>query len=158
MPRPSAKDAYERRVNVFRMGMRGLNKTVISRELGVSRQTITNDFKWNRDHFSEMAAHSDRNEVVGEAIAKLEEMEKEAMRQYEETENPHAKNNFLLTALNACEKRIKMMMDTGILQRAAIDMNLNVDYSKLTTEELLTKRNEVLTRLRTFGVPSVSEN
>lgn len=156
--RPSAKESYERRVNVFRMTMRGLNKTVIARELGVSRQTITNDAKWNRDHFSEMAAHADRNEVVGEAIAKLEEVEKEAMRQYEETENPHAKNNFLLTAMNACEKRIKMMMDTGLIQRAALDMNLNVDYSKLTTEELLAKRTEILTHLRSSGVPGFGEN
>lgn len=156
--RPSAQEAQERRIQVFRMTMRGLNRTVIGRELGVSRQTISNDVKWNKVHFTEMAAHADRNEVVGEAIAKLEEMEKEAMYHFSESTNDHFRNQYLMTAISACEKRIKLMMEAGVIQRATIDMNLNVDYSKLTTDELITKRGEFLNRLRVLGVPSVGEN
>ncbi len=156
--RPSAQQTQERRIQVFRMTMRGLNNTVIGRELGVSRQTISHDVKWNRVHFTEMAAHADRNEIVGEAIAKLEEMEKEAMFHFSEASNDHFRNQFLMTAISACEKRIKLMMDSGVIQKAAIDVNLNMDYSKLTTDELLTKRTEVLNRLRVLGVPSVGEN
>jgi hypothetical protein len=50
------------------------------------------------------------------------------------------------------------MMDSGIIQRATIDVNLNIDYSKLTNEELLAKRTEYMSRLRVLGVPSASDN
>lgn len=156
--RPSAKESQARRIQVFRMTMRGLNITTVAKELGCSRQTASNDVKWNRIHFAEMAAHADRNEVVGEAIAKLEEMEKEAMYNFSESENPHFKNQFLMTAISACEKRIKLMMEAGIIQKAAIDVNMNMDFSKFTTDELLAKRAEALNRLRFLGVPGGSEN
>jgi IS30 family transposase len=158
MSRPSAAQAQERRIQVFRMNMRGLNNTSIARELGVSRQTIIADVKWNKEHFTEMAAHADRNEEVGQAIARLEEMEKEAMYHFSEATGDHFKNQYLMTAIAACEKRIKLMMDSGIIQRATIDVNLNIDYSKLTNEELLAKRTEYMSRLRVLGVPSASDN
>jgi hypothetical protein len=132
--------------------MRGISYDAISRQLGVSRTTITNDSKWIKTHLRELAVNADRFAEVGEIMAKIAEIEKEAMFQFNETENPHAKNNFLMTALNAMKERIKIAMDSGVIDRAAVDMNLSVDYSKMTTDELLKAREEEVGKLRRLGL------
>lgn len=152
--KPSTQETYERRIKVFRMKMRGLNHTAIARELNVSRNAIIRDAKWVKEHFTEIAAHADRNSEVGMAMAKLEEIEKEAMFNYSETENPKLKNDFLLTTITACEKRIKLMMDAGIITKAPVDLNLSIDLSKMSTEELVQRRAEVVRKLSTLGVTS----
>lgn len=156
--KPSTMETYERRIKVFRMKMRGLNHTVIARELGCSRNAIIRDAKWVKEHFTEIAAHADRNSEVGMAMAKLEEIEREAMFNYSETENPKIKNDFLLTAISACEKRIKLMMDAGIITKAPVDLNLSIDLSKMSTEELIQRRRDVVGRLGQIGVSSMGMN
>lgn len=153
--KPSTEETYERRIKVFRMKMRGLNHTAIARELGCSRNAIIRDAKWIKEHFTEIAAHADRNSEVGMAMAKLEEIEREAMFNYSETENPKIKNDFLLTAITACEKRIKLMMDAGIITKAPVDLNLSIDLSKMSTEELIQRRRDVVSRLGQIGVSSM---
>jgi len=155
--KPSTAETYERRIKVFRMKMRGLNHSAIARELGCSRNAIIRDAKWIKEHFTELAAHADRNSEVGMAMAKLEEIEREAMFNYSETENPKLKNDFLLTAISACEKRIKMMMDSGIITKAPVDLNLSIDLSKMSTEELIQRRQQVVNRLAKFGVTSAMD-
>jgi hypothetical protein len=150
--KPSTQETYERRIKVFRMKMRGLSHTSIAKELSVTRNAIIRDAKWIQEHFTQLAADADRNSEMGMAMAKLEEIEKEAMFNYSETENPKAKNDFLLTAITACEKRIKLMMDAGIISKAPVDLNLTMDFSKMSTEELVQRRREVVNRLATFGV------
>ena len=152
LTKPSAQETYERRIKVFRMKMRGLTHTSIARELGCSRKAITRDAQWIQEHFTQLASQADRNSEMGMAMAKLEEIEKEAMFNYYETENPKAKNDFLLTAITACEKRIKLMMDAGIISKAPIDLNLSLDLSRMSTEELIQRRREVVSRLSAFGV------
>lgn len=156
--KPSAQETYERRILVFRMKMRGLNHSVIAKELNTSRNTIIRDADWVKMHFTEVAAHADRNSEVGMAMAKFEQIEQEAMTNFNETTNPHAKNNFLLTALSASEKKVRLMMDAGLIQKAPVDVNLNIDYQKLTSEELLTKRTEVLSRLANLGAANGGKN
>jgi len=156
--KPSTEETYERRIKVFRMKMRGLNHTAIARELGCSRNAIIRDAKWIREHFTEIAATADRNSEVGLAMAKLEEIEREAMFNYSETENPKLKNDFLITAISACEKRIKMMMDAGIITKAPVDVNLTMDFTKMSTEELVQRRQQVVSRLSDYGVTSIGGN
>ena len=153
--KPSTQETYERRIKVFRMKMRGLNHSAIARELNISRNAIIRDAKWIKEHFTEIAAHADRNSEVGLAMAKLEEIEREAMFNYSETENPKTKNDFLQTAISACEKRIRMMMDAGIISKAPVDLNLTVDLSKMSTEELIQRRQQVVNRLGSLGVASM---
>jgi len=152
--KPSTQETYERRIKVFRMKMRGLNHTAIARELNVTRNAIVRDSKWIKEHFTQLAAQADRNTEMGEAMAHLEEIEKEAMFNYSETENPKAKNDFLLTAITACEKRVKLMMDAGIISKAPVDLNLTVDLSRMSTEELIQRRRDVVNRLTQVGAAS----
>jgi DNA-binding CsgD family transcriptional regulator len=134
---------------VFRMKMRGLSHATIARELDVNPKTITRDAKWIREHMREVAASVDKYEELGEAMASLQEIAKEAMYQFNEAEKSAEKNSFLVTALNATERRIKMMMEAGIIDKAATDVNLSLDLSKMTTDELEKRRAEVMSRLAT---------
>ncbi len=149
--KPSAQETFERRMEVFRLKARGLSQTVIAKELRVNRNTIKRDFAWLKDHMREVAANSDTFEEVGEAMALLQEISQEALYHMAETENAHAKNNYLRTALEASDKRIRLMMDAGIIDKAAVDMNVHLDYSKMTTEELLQKRDELAVKMRQLG-------
>jgi FixJ family two-component response regulator len=157
-PKPSAQETQERRMLVFRMKMRGLTHASIARELDVNPKTITRDAKWIKEHMREVAASVDKYEELGEAMASLQEISKEAMYQFNETEKASEKNSFLVTALNATNQRIKMMMEAGIIDKAATDVNLSLDLSKLTTDELEKKRAEVMSRLATQpgGLSSVN--
>jgi FixJ family two-component response regulator len=143
---------------VFRMKVRGLTHASIARELDVNPKTITRDAKWIKEHMREVAASVDKYEELGEAMASLQEISKEAMYQFNETEKASEKNSFLVTALNATNQRIKMMMEAGIIDKAATDVNLSLDLSKLTTDELEKKRAEVMSRLATQpgGLSSVN--
>jgi hypothetical protein len=132
---------------VFRMKMRGLSHAAIARELEVNPKTITRDAKWLKEHMREVAASVDKYEELGEAMASLQEIAKEAMYQFNEAEKSAEKNSFLVTALNATERRIKLAMDAGIIDKAATDVNLSLDLSKMTTDELQQKRAEVMSRL-----------
>lgn len=154
--KPSAQATYERRMLVFRMKMRGLGHAAIARELDRNPKTITRDAKWLKEHMREVAASVDKYEELGEAMASLQEISKEAMYQFNETEKPSEKNSFLVTALNATNQRIKMMMEAGIIDKAATDVNLTLDLSKLTTNELEKKRAEVMSRLATLPGSSVN--
>ena len=143
---------------VFRMKMRGLNHAAIARELDVNPKTITRDAKWIKEHMREVAASVDKYEELGEAMASLQEISKEAMYQFNETEKASEKNSFLVTALNATNQRIKMMMEAGIIDKATTDINLSLDLSKLTTDELEKKRAEVMSRLATQPDSLISAN
>jgi len=156
--KPSAQETKERRMLVFRMKMRGLTHAAIARELDVNSKTITRDAKWIKEHMREVAASVDKYEELGEAMASLQEISKEAMYQFNETEKASEKNSFLVTALNATNQRIKMMMEAGIIDKATTDINLSLDLSKLTTDELEKKRAEVMSRLATQPNSLISAN
>jgi hypothetical protein len=156
LTKPSAQETFERRMEVFRLRMRGLTQSVISKELGVNRNTILRDCKWIKEHMREIAANADTFSEVGEAMAHLREIEQEALYHMADTENAHAKNNYLRTALEACDKRIRLMMDAGIIEKAAADVNVNFDFSKMSTEELMQKRDELAVRMRRLGGDATS--
>ena len=59
---------------------------------------------------------------------------------------------------NATNQRIKMMMEAGIIDKATTDINLSLDLSKLTTDELEKKRAEVMSRLATQPNSLISAN
>ena len=145
---PTKEETFRRRMEVHRLRMRGISQAVIMSELGVSRTTVKNDCRWLREHLREAAVNADRYLEIGESMARLREIEQEALTHMTETANPHAKNNFLITALTACEKRIRLMMDAGIIARAATEVSLTVeDVSKMSTDQLLAMRTKLVSRI-----------
>jgi len=151
--RPSAERTFRRRMEVHRLRMRGVSQSVICGELGISQRMVEKDCQWLREHLRDAAVNADRYLEIGEAMARLREIEQEALIHMTETTNPHAKNNFLITALTACEKRVRLMMDAGVIARAATEVSLTVeDVSKMSTDELLAVRAKLTSRIDGIGV------
>lgn len=143
--KPSTEETFERRLEVFRLQMRGIRPTAIAKELGVSMKTIRKDRKWIENHLREIALNADRFAELGESMEVLKEIEQEALYHMAETENPHAKNNYLQTAMTAREKRVRLMMDSGMIPKASEKIDLNVgEMAKMSTEELVHRRQKVL--------------
>jgi hypothetical protein len=157
--KPSSEETLERRLEVFRLQMRGLSNVAISRALQVTRNTIIRDSKWLKGNLRELATQADKFDVMGEAMSELEEIKKQALFYASETENPQARNNFLLTSITALEKRVRLMMDAGIIDAAPIGVNLSVEeVRKMSTEELLQKRASMLDHLKKLEVPGGNTN
>lgn len=157
--KPSSEQTLERRLEVFRLKMRGLSHVAIARSLQVSRNTILRDAGWIKDHLREIATNADKFDVLGEAMSELEEIKKQALFYANETENPQARNNFLLTSITALEKRVRLMMDAGIIDAAPIGVNLSVEeVKKMSTEELLQRRATMLDHLKKLEVPGGNRN
>lgn len=149
----------ERRLEVFRLKMRGLAHAAIARSLQVTRNTIIRDANWIKEHLREIATQADKFDVMGEAMSELEEIKKQALFYASETENPQARNNFLLTSITALEKRVRLMMDAGIIDAAPIGVNLSVEeVRKMSTEELLQKRASMLDHLKKLEMPGGNSN
>lgn len=157
--KPSTEETLARRMEVFRLKMRGLENSAIARALQVSRNTIIRDSNWLKIHLREIAASADKFGEVGKAMEELEEIKKQALFYANETENPQARNNFLLTSITALDKRVRIMMDAGIIEAAPIGVNLSVDaVKKMSTEELLQRRATLLSHLKEIEVPGAHRN
>ena len=147
-----AEETRDRRIEVFRLKMRGLNHSAIARELQCSRKTVIRDAQWIEANMREIALDADRYTEIGEAMSWLKEIAQDALFHMAEAEKPSEKNGFLKTAADAIDKRLRLMMDAGIIERAAVDLNLNIpDLLKLSTMELEAKRDELINRLRATG-------
>lgn len=147
--KPTAEETFERRLEVFRLDMRGIKPSEIARELEVSTKCIRKDRMWIETHLRELALNADRFKELGEAMAVLKEIEQEALYHMAETENPHAKNNYLVSAMTARDKRTRLMMDAGIIPKASEKIELNVgEMAKMSTEELVHRRQKVLQSLQ----------
>lgn len=150
--KPSSEETRERRIEVFRLQMRGLKIAAIARELQVSRKTVHRDARWIKENLRELALDADRYAEIGEAIAWFKEIAQDALFHMAETDKSSVKNQFLKTAIEAIDKRTRLMMDAGIIERAAVDLNLNIpDLLKLSTIELEAKRDELVNRLSAAG-------
>jgi len=120
--------------------------------LQVTRKTVTRDFRWIETNLRELALDADRYAELGEAMAWFKEIAQEALFHMAEAEKPSTKNQFLKTAMDAIDRRLRLMMDAGIIEKAAVDLNLNIpDLLKLSTMELESKRDELVNRLKSAG-------
>lgn len=150
--KPSAAVTRERRMEVFRLQMRGMNQTTMATVLKVNRNTIVNDVRWLKLHMREIAIEADKFQEIGNAMKFFEEMEQTAMFNFHDTDSHKAKNEYLKTAIEARERKIRLMMDAGIIDKAATNLNLEVDFSKFTNEELIRRRDTLIGELRGLGL------
>lgn len=138
-------------MEVFKMMLRGMNQTAMATVFHVNRNTIINDVRWLKTHMREIAIEADKFGEIGEAMKFFEEIEHEALFNFHDTDNHKSKVEYLKTAIDAREKKIRLMMDAGIIEKAPTNVNLEMDFSKYTTEELLRKREELSTRMGGLG-------
>jgi transcriptional antiterminator len=133
--------------------VRGISISTIASELNISQSTVKSDQAWIRGNLREFAAGIDALGEVGQSLATYQEIEHEALFQASETSSPQAKNGYLMTAISARREYMKLLMDVGLVEKAATKLDMNIDLTKMTTEELLQERAKSVARLREMGLP-----
>jgi hypothetical protein len=151
--KPPAETTRERRMRVFKLKMQGLSHSAIASELSVNRKTIIRDADWLSEHLREAAVSAETFQEVGLGMARLQGIEEEAMLNAMKTISAREKNAFLQTALSACRERLKLMLDSGVIARAPVNLSLSVEAIRsMSTPELLQRREECLHRLKEIGM------
>jgi len=149
MPRVSREVIEERRERVWEMLMRGVSQKEMAQALGVHKNTIVNDVAELRKQHREAVRDSDVHDEIGDTAAKFNDIFRYAMMEYTTAENERSKATFLEKAMTALSKKVALLVETGILPKAAQEITGNmvikgVDVTKASLEELKTLRDQML--------------
>lgn len=123
------KELTDRQRQIVRYRMRGLSQTQIAALFEVSQSTIRNEMHEIRKVFKDSGKDLDQETLVGESLNLYEEVKIRAWELYQKSvasENLSAANKALGTVMSSHERSLKLLMDLGIIKRAAIEHNLVV--------------------------------
>lgn len=122
---PSELTERQRRIVKFRL--RGLTQKAIAQIEEVSQPYIAKELKKVRQVFAEHGSQIDQNVVVGESYNLFQEIEHRAWELFHKSkESVGDANKALHTVMAAREKTIKLLMDLGLIKRAAISHEHNL--------------------------------
>ena len=138
------------------MIVRGIPQHVISKTLGVHRNTVCNDVQYLTERHRKEISDIDVQRSLGDSVAKFDEIFKYAMQEFSNAEHPKERAAFLEKALSAMEKKTKLLVDTGVLPKAAQEITgkmivEGVDLTKASLEELRVLRNRMVSQLQQFA-------
>lgn len=162
MARLSRDQIAQRRSAVWEMHVRGVPYHTIASALGVHRNTIANDVRELRLEHRAEVKDIDVHAKLGDSVAKYDEIFKYAMQEYsQQNMNPRERAAFLDKALSSLDKKTRLLVETGVLPRAAQELTgkmiiEGVDLTKASLEELRTLRNRMVGQLDEFPSSSSS--
>lgn len=116
---------------------------MIANLLGVSRPTIISDVKHIKAKNRKLVSQQDKNQVVGDALAKFEELQHLAMREFHSAEEGTATRGGYLTLIGKfIEASMKLRQNVGLLpkdgklQDEDFALTDGVDPEEMSVEEL----------------------
>jgi len=113
------KEGLERRrMIVLDMKMRGMRPNGIAKVLKVHRNTILRDMKWLRKNRAMRLEEDPPMEQTGDLISLYEEIAMQAIQSSHVAETEATKASFMQVALKALDLKAKLMLDTGLIQKA----------------------------------------
>lgn len=139
---PNELNERQRRIVNYRL--RGLTQTAIADLESVSQPYIAKEMRRIREIYKEQGRTIDQEMVVGETVSLYQEVEKRAWELYfaHKKDKPSAANKALDTVMVSREKTVKLMMDLGIMRKAATEVEHTVhvapfiqQFSSLSSEE-----------------------
>lgn len=129
----ASKDRVEK---VLDLKMRGISNSAIAKALGVDPTTIWRDLKRARDSYRETLEQEPAANIIADTLMFLDKVEEVCLFEASQASavetrvdpktgeviregSPNAKNKFqfIRAALTAREMKVKLMLDTGVLQR-----------------------------------------
>lgn len=142
----------ERRRQVWQMLLRGIPETVIAKMFDVHRNTIVTDVRVLRMKNRQLIKDADVLEEIGDAAARFEEMFQNAMSEFATTKETGTKLAALDRAMSAMREKVRLLVETGILPRAAQEIAgtlkvEGVDVKNASLEELKAMRLRLLSEL-----------
>ena len=122
----------DRQIRIQKLVIRGGTEPVIAKLLGISRASVAKEKAKIRLTNRTKLEALDKEDFMADTISLFEEVEKTAWGVFSESDGA-SKNRSLQLILDVREKQIKMLMDLGIIERAAQkqDVNLNFNGSPL---------------------------
>jgi hypothetical protein len=147
------KELTERQRRILKWRLRGLTEAAIAQVENVSQSFISRELKTIRLAFAEQGKRVDQNVVVGESINLYQEVEHKAWELYSKASSKDETgdaNKALATVMQAREKSLKLLMDLGLIKRAAIehDHTVNVPpFVKKWEETSKEDKNIVVTQV-----------
>lgn len=161
--RKSKGETEMRRRQVWELMLRGMPKGIMAKMLGVDPNTITQDVKSIRANHQQYVKDLDIDEEFGDALAKFDHIFSLALSDYSSSDRNSDKASFLSQAAAAVNNKLRFMMDTGMVPKAAqkIDGTFvvdGVDVKRASTEELKNKRDAILNRLGLFSAKSTESD
>jgi len=156
-----------RRSMVLDFHLRGLTNNAIAVILKVHRNTVTNDLRAIKRLQADAVRNLDPDEETGAALDYYLKLRDQAYAQYTESENPNAKLGFLQAALRAQDMHIKLLMDTGTVEKAptritnnatgTIQHNHTAAFAGKSESDLTSRKAELMSELG-FARSGVGKN
>lgn len=129
-PTTRDEDLYDRRRMVLFLRGRRMSTEKISLALGITRQTVGKDLAWIRQQGAKVfGTHPDfdPNAFIWESLCRFEDIETTALKDYHTRDiSVRDKMLCLSEAREARTSMISLLMDTGQLQRAPVNVNVNL--------------------------------
>jgi len=113
----------ERQRRVVNYKLRGLTQTAIAKLEDVSQPMIAKEWSKIKKAYAALGRTIDQDQVVGEAVSLFQEVEQRAWEIYfaHKKDKPSAANKALDTVMASRDKTNKLLMDLGILKKAATE-------------------------------------
>jgi len=124
----------DRQIQIVKMKMRGLTQTAIAQVLGISQPAVAKHLKIIRAKFAAMGSNIDQSVVVGESVNLFQEVEQRAWELYYSAKGAGKlsdANKALNVIMSARDKTLTLLMDLGLIRRAAIEHEHKVKSSPL---------------------------
>lgn len=157
----------ERQRRIVKYRLRGLTQKAIAGIEQVSQPMIAKEVRKIRKVFAEQGSQIEQNVVVGESVNLFQEIEQRAWELYYKSKDGSAgdANKALNTVMTAREKTIKLLMDLGLIKRAAITHEHNMklppfleEWNEKSEEDKRTTISEVIgTQLPDLEEPTPPE-
>lgn len=119
----------ERQKSIAKMTLRGLSQTAMGQVLGIDQSMVSRELKKVHEHLKAKGTSLNQAAVVGRSLSVYEEVQHKAWELFATTSDIGHKNKALNTVMLAQEKQIKLLMDLGLVKRAAQDVNHKLDAS-----------------------------
>lgn len=156
---PNELSERQRRIVNYRM--RGLTQKAIGDLEQVSQPMIAKELRKIREVYKEQGRTVDGEMVVGESVSLFQEVEKKAWELYytHKKERPSAANKALDTIMASREKTNKLMMDLGILRKAAteIEHKIVAPFVEQFTSMSPEKKQQALGNVITVNLKELDE-
>lgn len=118
------KELTERQQRIVKFRQRGLTQKAIAEIENVSQPMIAKEVRKIREVFAAQGSQIDQDVVVGESLNLFQEVEHRAWSIYSKSIDSNAlgdANKALNTIMSARERSTKLLMDLGLVKRAAVE-------------------------------------
>lgn len=123
-----------RRKHVWEMALEGIPQTAMADILKVTRQTVSSDLDYIKK-FEQSRVHGMKNDSklaeldIGVTARRLDSIAEACMQEYMAAATAQDKHRFLDAAAKTIVNRHRVLMETGILPKAGIEVKTTIDHT-----------------------------